>query len=127
MPTKADKVTTEEFNQLKTRVDELETQFAELAVKKEEPPTKKGKAKKDKVDKADKPKRKPTGYLLFSKASRDEAKLKLSQNLEEGEKPSNPDIMRKLGEMWKELSEEEQQIWKDKAASDGEDVEDNDE
>lgn len=86
----------------------------------------KGKAsKKEKVAKDDKPKRKPSGYNLYCKATRDSAKEAViaEEDLEEGQKPSNQAIMTKLGAMWKELGEDEQQQWKDKAAADEVDIE----
>ena len=81
----------------------------------------KGKAKKDKVDKEDKTKSKraPSGYNLFCKATRDQAKESIieEEELEEGKKPSNQAIMSKLGTMWKELESEERVQWQDKAKS----------
>lgn len=85
----------------------------------------KGKDKKEKIAKEDKPKRKPSGYNLFCKANRSDAVQSIidEQNINEGVKPSNQDVMRKLGEMWKALDEEEQKEWKDKATSDEVDLE----
>ena len=71
------------------------------------------KTKKVKSD-SDEPKKKrgPTGYLLFSSATRPEAKAALS----EAEESTNPkDVTRELGRRWKALSEEERQEWNDKA------------
>ena len=71
------------------------------------------KTKKVKTD-SDEPKKKRghTGYLLFSSATRPEAKAALS----EAEESTNPkDVTRELGRRWKALSEEERQEWNDKA------------
>lgn len=78
-----------------------------------------------KKSKDDKPKRKPSGYNLFCKAMRDDAKelVITEQDLDEGKKPSNQDVMAKLGNMWKELSDKDKQEWIDKAKADEVEVE----
>jgi len=71
------------------------------------------KTKKVKQDQ-DEPKKKrgPTGYLLFSGANRADVKTALEQ----AEESTNPkDVTRELARRWKELSDEEQEEWKDKA------------
>ena len=61
----------------------------------------------------EKPKKKRiSGYILYSNAHREEAKEVLTVD---GEKPKNPDVMRKLAEMWKALAEDEQGEWNAKA------------
>jgi len=84
-------------------------------------PKKKPKKEKKADSDEDKPKKKRiSGYILYSNTTRDEVKDSLSVN---GEKPKNPDIMRELAKNWKALSEEEQEVWKNKAKDlkDGED------
>ena len=66
------------------------------------------KTKKAKED-DDKPKKKRTsGYILYSNAHRDEVKDSLTEG---DEKPKNTDIMRKLAENWKLLSDEDREKW----------------
>jgi len=75
----------------------------------------KKKPKKEKKAESDddKPKKKRiSGYILYSNTTRDEVKDALTMD---GEKPKNPDIMRELAKNWKALSEEEQEVWKNKA------------
>ena len=70
------------------------------------------KSKKSKDD-DDKPKKKRTsGYILYSNAHRDQVRDSLT--LDE-EKPKNTDIMKKLAENWKLLSQEERDTWNLKA------------
>ena len=101
------------------RVEVLEKQMAMLLADKttdvsDTKPKKKPKKEKKADSDDDKPKKKRTsGYILYSNWMRVEAKAILTVD---GEKPKNPDVMRKLAEMWKALSEEEQEVWKAKAA-----------
>jgi hypothetical protein len=70
------------------------------------------KTKKVKED-DDKPKKKRTsGYILYSNAHRDEVKESLTEG---DEKPKNTDIMKKLAENWKLLSDEDRDKWNAKA------------
>ncbi len=69
----------------------------------------------DKTDKTDKPKKAISGYILFSKESRELAKIKLQQDNGEEYLLKNSDVMVMLGKMWKELDTEAQQTWNDKA------------
>ena len=99
------------------RVEVLEKQMAALLADKStnsddkkakntKPEDKPKKAKKD--DKEDKPKKKRvSGYLLFSKLTRDEVK----QELFGDEKPKNSEIMVELGKRWKALEDEEREEW----------------
>lgn len=65
----------------------------------------------------DVPKKKRTsGYLVFSKAMRDDAIASLNKLTVDGVKFKNQDIMTELGKMWKALSEEQQKEWTAKAA-----------
>merc|ERR1711966_394663 len=61
----------------------------------------------------DKPKKKRTsGYILYSNAHRDEVKETMTEG---DEKPKNTDIMKKLAENWKLLSDDEREKWNTKA------------
>ena len=100
------------------RVETLEKQMALLLAKNDsnEPPKKQEKKiKKDKKADSDddKPKTKRvSGYILYSNANRDDVKEELS----DGEnKAKNTDIMRKLAENWKALSDEDKELWNTKA------------
>ena len=78
--------------------------------------TKEKKAKKTKKDDSDdeKPKTKRvSGYILYSNANRAEAKEKLAEDSDE--KPKNTEVMKELARMWKELSDDEKEVWNDKA------------
>tara|TARA_Y100000389_G_C17301198_1_gene433073 strand:+ start:129 stop:521 length:393 start_codon:yes stop_codon:yes gene_type:complete len=85
----------------------------DVACKKPKDQDKPKKSKKVKQDQ-DEPKKKrgPTGYLLFSGASRADVKAAL----EEAEESTNPkDVTRELARRWKELSDDERDEWNDKA------------
>lgn len=63
------------------------------------------------------PKKKRTsGYLVFSKAMRDDAIANVNKLAVDGVKFKNQDIMTELGKMWKALTEDEQKEWSAKAA-----------
>ena len=101
---------------LAQRVETLEKQMADLLSdkKKTEKKAKKEKKKsKDTDDDEPKKKKGPSGYLLYSKAMRDEAKEKLSKGSDE--KPKSTEIMKELGTMWKALSDDEREGWNEKA------------
>jgi hypothetical protein len=67
------------------------------------------------------PKKKRTsGYLVFSKAMRDDAIANVNKLAVDGVKFKNQDIMTELGKMWKALSEDEQKDWSAKAANSAE-------
>ena len=100
---------------LTQRVEVLEKQMATLLntdhdnTKTDEKTNKtktKTKTKKDEND--DKPKQKRvSGYLLFSKVTRDEVK----QELFGDDKPKNSEIMVELGKRWKALEDDEREEW----------------
>jgi len=99
---------------LSQRVEILEKQMATLLqdanVKVDDKKTKADdKPKKTKkADKEDKPKKKRvSGYLLFSKVTRDEVK----QELFGDDKPKNSEIMVELGKRWKALDDDEREEW----------------
>jgi hypothetical protein len=85
---------------------------------KKEAPAPEKPSKKEKKEKDDKPKKKRvSGYILFQKAMRDEAKQSLEAAAEEDEpKIKQSAILSELGKMWKALSDEEREEWNEKAA-----------
>jgi len=70
----------------------------------------------------EKPKKRLTGYLLFSKEKRPEMTAELEAELEEGEKLQSKTVVAALAAAWKELSAEEQAEWKEKAAKPAEEA-----
>ena len=73
------------------------------------------KDKKENVPEPDTPKKKRTsGYLLFSAASRPEVKDKLA-SLTTEDKPKTTDIMKELAKMWRELPDDQKATWIAKA------------
>ena len=71
------------------------------------------KKKKDNDSGDEKPKvKRISGYILYSKATRDDVKAQLTN---EDEKPKNTEIMCKLAENWKALGDEERDEWNAKA------------
>jgi len=116
--------------QIVQRVELLEKQLALLLanhsnaseVVVEDKPTKKPKvakvaksAKKDSSSDDEKPKKKRTsGYIIFSKAMREDAIAKLSAD---GATYKNQDVMTELGAMWKALGDKEKEEWKSKVVS----------
>ena len=101
---------------LAQRIETLEKQMADLLSDKKKAEKKEKKEKKKSKDTDDdepKKKKAPSGYLLFSKATRQEAKessLKIAMR-----SPKSTEIMKKLGAMWKELDEDERESWNEKA------------
>ena len=99
---------------LESQMSELSSKMEELVKvvsKKEKKEKKEKKAKKDAVssDDEDKPKKKRvSGYILFSNANRDDVKEKL---VEGDEKPKNTEVMKELAKMWKELGDDEKEVW----------------
>ena len=84
-------------------------------------PEKKAKKATKEVD-PEKPKKRLTGYLLFSKEMRPEVKAALEEELAEGEKLQSKTVVAALAAAWKELSAEEQAEWKEKAAKPAEEA-----
>ena len=103
---------------LESQMSELSSKMEELVKvvsKKEKKEKKEKKAKKDAVssDDEDKPKKKRvSGYILFSNANRDDVKEKLAGG---DEKPKNTEVMKELAKMWKELGDDEKEVWNAKA------------
>ena len=84
--------------------------------KSEDKPGKTKKEKKEKKDEnGDKPKRSPTGYLLFSKALRLSVKEELTDKLGEDEKLKPQDVVSQLAVQWKALEQDERDEWNLKA------------
>ena len=70
------------------------------------------KSKKVKEDDGPPKKKRTSGYILYSNAHRDEVKDTMTEG---DEKPKNTDIMKKLAENWKKLSDEDREKWNTKA------------
>ena len=96
-----------------------ELELGELKIQRKRGPVpKKSVAKPDKKTKAKdeaKPKKRQTGYLLFSQEMRAEARAELEAELEEGEKLKPQAVVTHLAGLWKALSEEEKAEWNEKA------------
>ena len=76
----------------------------------------KTKAKAKDEDGDDKPKKKRTsGYIIYSNANRAEVKERLAEEADDGDKPKNTDVVKELARMWKELHDDEKEIWNTKA------------
>ena len=96
--------------QLEARVAELEKLVASLKTSEEKVTKDKPNTNKDGTPKKAKAK---TGYLVFSSEKREEVKGMLEK--ETGETPKPKDVISKLGAVWKALSDEEKQVYNDKA------------
>ena len=79
--------------------------------KAEKPKTKKA----TKEEKADKPKRAKTGYLLYADEVRAEVKASLTAGLEEGEKLKPQDVVKGIASLWKGVDQEVRDEWNAKA------------
>ena len=101
--------------QLEARVAELEKLVAGLKTEEGSNGTSKG--SKDVGPKKAKAK---TGYLVFSSEKREEIKGMLEK--ENGEAPKPKDVISKLGAVWKALSDEEKQVYNEKAKKMGEET-----
>ena len=120
---------------MEERVKQLEEQMAAFVIHKalqpdenqDKPPVKPAKqpkkqakqqtkdfpAKEDQEDEVPK-KKKTSGYILFSSANREEVKETL-QAKNPDEKLKNTEIMKELARLWKELPQDEKDIWNQKA------------
>jgi hypothetical protein len=87
------------------------------ADKKEAAAAKKAEREAKKEAKEAKPKRAPTGYLLFCADIRPEVKAALEKELEEGEKVSPTRTVKELAAQWRELTQEDRDEWNAKAAA----------
>jgi hypothetical protein len=63
-----------------------------------------------------KKKRGTTGYLIFSKEQREEVKKEMEAALDEGEKLQPKLVVKRLAELWKGLTGDEQAVWNKRAA-----------
>ena len=70
---------------------------------------------KDSDDNMPKKKRPPTGYLVYSSATRAEIKAELTSALDEGEKLKPQDVVRALAARWKALEQDVRDEWNTKA------------
>jgi len=71
--------------------------------------------KKTKVKDESKPKKRQTGYLLFSQEMRAEVRAELEAELEEGEKLKPQTVVTHLAGLWKALDDDEKAEWNEKA------------
>tara|TARA_Y100000389_G_C17404488_1_gene487273 strand:+ start:709 stop:1077 length:369 start_codon:yes stop_codon:yes gene_type:complete len=99
------------------RLEILEKQMAALTKKlndmeKKEKKEKKQKKKKDNSSDSDddtKKKKRVTGYNLYVKTNREKAFNALAKDSDD--KPKSNEVMKRLGAMWKELTESERIKW----------------
>jgi hypothetical protein len=78
--------------------------------------TKKGtKEKKPKKEEGDKPKRAKTGYLLFQDDVREEVREGMAKEVEAGEKLKPQEVVKAIAALWKELTKDDQEVWKTRA------------
>ena len=68
-----------------------------------------------KADKADKPKRAKTGYLLYADEVRPEIKAELTAELEEGEKLKPQEVVKSIAARWKAEDQDVRDEWNAKA------------
>jgi hypothetical protein len=73
------------------------------------------KAAKGSGDETEKPKRRPTGYLLFSAEERPEVKAELTEALEPETKLAPQAVVKALAARWKALEQEERDSWNEMA------------
>jgi len=97
--------------ELEARVRELEKLVASLTTSESDENKEESKSSNKDV-KVKKPKAK-TGYLVFSSEKREEVKGLLET--EHGVAPKPKDVISKLGSVWKSLSEDEKQVYNEKA------------
>jgi len=65
----------------------------------------------------DKPKRGPTGYLLYAAATRPAVKEELTEALEEGTKLKPQEVVVEIAKRWKALADDEREEWVEQAKS----------
>ena len=105
------------MSSIESRVAELEEQVKTLMEKlgtttKKDNATKKEKSS-TKKDGSPKKKRGTTGYLLFAKETRPEAKAFITT--EENPTPKPTEVVTEIAKRWKALDDEERDSWNDKA------------
>ena len=103
-----------QMSELSTKMSELSTKMEELVKVVSKKEKKEKKVKKETSDDEEKKskKKRVSGYILFSNANRDEVKGKRADG---DEKPKNTEVMKELAKMWKELGDDEKEIWNNKA------------
>ena len=70
------------------------------------------KSKKEKPVSDDEKPKKVSGYILYSKAKREEAIANIkTENGDEDYKPKSTEVMKELGRMWKELDDSDRVEW----------------
>ena len=84
-------------------------------VKKRGPIPKAKGAKKATKAGEEKPKRRTTGYLMFSAATRPAVKAEMTEALDEDEKLAPQEVVRELAKRWKGLGDEEKLGWNQRA------------
>jgi hypothetical protein len=97
------------------RIEALELQITKLLEQQTDAKSvKKAKKtiKKDESDDDKSKKKRTSGYIIFSNATRDDVKTQITQG---DEKPKNTDVMKELARQWKALSDEERAQWNEKA------------
>jgi len=104
------------------RVELLEAQIKplptdETTTKKEKKEKKEKKVKKESASSDDEKPKRVSGYILFSKALRDEATDTIRSSAEPDAKIKSTDVMKELGRMWKALTDEEKMPWNEQAAT----------
>ena len=105
--------------QRELNLGELKIQRKRGPVAKKPVSKKESKAKTEKDE--PKPKRKITGYLLFSREMRPGTKAQLEQELQDGEKLKPQATVTALAAAWKELGDEEKAEWNERAAQEAAD------
>ena len=111
------KLLTEQVAKLDAIVNKTttETTTTTTTEKKEKKPKKEKKEKKEKSTSDDDKPKKVSGYILFSKANREDAIETLQAAGEGDAKIKSTDVMKELGRMWKELDTPEKDDWNIKA------------
>lgn len=102
------------------RVEILEKQMAALMNDNTTQPTKPDKKSKKEKPKSDSdddlPKKKRvSGYILFGKDQRDNVKTELEAAANADTKVKSTEVMKRLGELWKDLPEATREQWNTKA------------
>lgn len=105
---------------LAQRVEILEKQMAAFMADNTTQPTKPDKKSKKEKPKSDSdddlPKKKRvSGYILFGKAQRDNVKAELEAAADPDTKVKSTEVMKRLGELWKDLPEATRDEWNTKA------------
>ena len=99
------------------KLDDMEAKMAimmkKLGVEEVAKESKKSKKSKEEKPKADKKKRGTTGYLVYASEMRSTVKEELVKGGNESPKPT--EVITEVAKRWKALSEEEQEVFNEKA------------